>query len=580
MGTTLTGTTPATTYDSLIKVTDNGPISGTAKYLSDGLGNDSVLALSTTAVGIGTSSPTEKLDVIGGALAAGNGTIRTGITYSSLGLLGTFTNHDLGLITNGTEKARITSAGNVGIGTSSPAGKLHISGDGAAANLIRLQNTGAGTNGFFDISVTSTEAQVIANYSTTPIPMLFLTGAAERMRITSAGNVGIGTSSPNTKLDVNGTINVRNNGYEFGRITTNNVSGVDGGLTFQYITGGVFTNGLLLDAAGNVGIGTGSPAYRFNVVTDAIAGAQNLAAIDRTAQNFVTFTNPQFSTDASMGLMLRVFPQSDARQGAGILASGGALNGETDLNLFVSSGSVSSTSYSALTLKGGTGNVGIGTTAPSNFEGVTFGDSILDVNGVIQVRGDATNNNALVQFGGSTYRKALMFSSVGTDVGYLGVAIAANGTDSSSTEVARFTPNGLTFNGDTAANNALSDYEQGTFTATITPATSGTITSGGTFTTWTYTKIGRQVTISGVFVISSVASPVGATVIIGGLPFTIFNNNGAYGAFSAAYFTSATSADSAVSGRHSVNTTQLTLGVDASTVAASDEIYVKATYFV
>jgi hypothetical protein len=131
------------------------------------------------------------------------------------------------------------------------------------------------------------------------------------------------------------------------------------------------------------------------------------------------------------------------------------LNGETDLNLFVSSGSVSSTSYSALTLKGGTGNVGIGTTAPSNFEGVTFGDSILDVNGVIQVRGDATNNNALVQFGGSTYRKALMFSSVGTDVGYLGVAIAANGTDSSSTEVARFTPNGLTFNGDTAAANAF-----------------------------------------------------------------------------------------------------------------------------
>jgi hypothetical protein len=51
MGTTLTGTTPQDTYDSLIKVTDNGPLSGTAKYLSDGLGNDSVLALSTTAVG-------------------------------------------------------------------------------------------------------------------------------------------------------------------------------------------------------------------------------------------------------------------------------------------------------------------------------------------------------------------------------------------------------------------------------------------------------------------------------------------------------------------------------------------------
>jgi hypothetical protein len=51
MGTTLTGTTPQDTYDSLIKVTDNGPLSGTAKYLSDGLGNDSALALSTGNIG-------------------------------------------------------------------------------------------------------------------------------------------------------------------------------------------------------------------------------------------------------------------------------------------------------------------------------------------------------------------------------------------------------------------------------------------------------------------------------------------------------------------------------------------------
>jgi hypothetical protein len=52
MGTTLTGTTPQDTYDSLIKVTDNGPISGTLKALSDGLGNDSTLSLSTTAASI------------------------------------------------------------------------------------------------------------------------------------------------------------------------------------------------------------------------------------------------------------------------------------------------------------------------------------------------------------------------------------------------------------------------------------------------------------------------------------------------------------------------------------------------
>jgi hypothetical protein len=71
MGTTLTGTKPKDTYDSLIKVTDNGPISGTAKYLSDGLGNDLPISVSTTNVGIGTSSPAQALDVNGSIRAVG-----------------------------------------------------------------------------------------------------------------------------------------------------------------------------------------------------------------------------------------------------------------------------------------------------------------------------------------------------------------------------------------------------------------------------------------------------------------------------------------------------------------------------
>jgi hypothetical protein len=65
MGTTLNGTTPQNTYPSLIKVGDNGSLSGTAKVLSDGEGNDSVLALSTTAVGIGTNAPFSLLTVAG-----------------------------------------------------------------------------------------------------------------------------------------------------------------------------------------------------------------------------------------------------------------------------------------------------------------------------------------------------------------------------------------------------------------------------------------------------------------------------------------------------------------------------------
>jgi len=90
--------------------------------------------------------------------------------------------------------------GNIGIGTGNnvPGGKLHIKGDGDAANLIRLQHDGTGTNGFFDINVTDTQANLIANYSSTAIPMVFLTGASERMRISSLGVVSVGTTSPIT----------------------------------------------------------------------------------------------------------------------------------------------------------------------------------------------------------------------------------------------------------------------------------------------------------------------------------------------------------------------------------------------
>jgi hypothetical protein len=65
MGTSLTGLTPATTYDALIKLSDNEPLGATAKYIGDGLGNDSVLSLSTTKVGIGTSAPTATVEIKG-----------------------------------------------------------------------------------------------------------------------------------------------------------------------------------------------------------------------------------------------------------------------------------------------------------------------------------------------------------------------------------------------------------------------------------------------------------------------------------------------------------------------------------
>jgi hypothetical protein len=75
---------------------------------------------------------------------------------------------------------------------------------------------------------------------------------------------------------------------------------------------------------------------------------------------------------------------------------------------------------------------------------------------------------------------------------------------------------GIQFNGDTAAANALDDYEEGQWTPVFVAGTSGTITTGGV--SGRYTKVGNLVTCTGYANISSVLLPVGE-LRIDGLPF-------------------------------------------------------------
>ncbi len=79
--------------------------------------------------------------------------------------------------------------------------------------------------------------------------------------------------------------------------------------------------------------------------------------------------------------------------------------------------------------------------------------------------------------------------------------------------------------GNTATNNLTADnmsasfYNQGTFTATATPTTSGTVTLDSGSNTLSYTKIGNRVFVSGTLKVASVSSPVGALNITT-LPYT------------------------------------------------------------
>jgi hypothetical protein len=272
-------------------------------------------------VGIGTSPVFESGSGLEVERASGNSTLRlqrTGTSPSSMELRSgasrgeIFVTSDSPLLfaTNNTERMRIDSAGNVGIGVTAPATKLEVSGNsGVAAGgstpiAIRIgaldQDAGAGTwntsADFAQLQFYSQDASIPGGanvrYSVGSV-MESVTGATtalafrsyaggtptERMRITSSGNVGIGTSAPLTILDVKNATNehvVVSGSATYGNnaIVGVNDAGSEVGLgiagsPIEFYTAA--TERMRITSAGNVGIGTSSPASRLHVVGGDIA---------------------------------------------------------------------------------------------------------------------------------------------------------------------------------------------------------------------------------------------------------------------------------------------------------------------
>lgn len=165
-------------------------------------------------------------------------------------------------------------------------GTTGVSGVDGSATTPAVQGTDTNTGIFFPAADTVSVS----------------TGGSERMRIDSSGNVGIGTSSPQRKLDIEqlGTdyqIRVGDTGnyYDIGRNTGNGLltfygsQAVASGYVFSTVNG----ERMRIDTSGNVGIGTVSPVEKFEV--------------SAATRSYLCVTGQTYNANAEQGLHIRAY---------------------------------------------------------------------------------------------------------------------------------------------------------------------------------------------------------------------------------------------------------------------------------
>jgi len=234
-------------------------------------GTDRMTITTSGNVGIGTTTPGAKLQISGGTL---DGSTLTELGISSgltTGRLGTFDASSLASIstrgdassvelaagssatyytgisatannatlftgtlrffTSGSEKVRVTPGGNVGIGITNPNMMLSVN------NLAGMTNDGQISWGI-GTGFMNWDTGYVSIYGQSGTALVLGSNGVERMRITSAGNVGIGTTSPSQKLDVAGAISVSGSVIDYkasaaliAAVTTTNVVSFTPGTT-------------------------------------------------------------------------------------------------------------------------------------------------------------------------------------------------------------------------------------------------------------------------------------------------------------------------------------------------------------
>lgn len=585
-------------------------------------------------LGIGTSSPTTKLDVLGVITSRG-----TSVGYSTLnpgdatnsgyyasfsssgvrdvylgyatsttihGVWGTSSGKPILFATNNSERMRIAGDGNVGVGVSAPRCKLNIerpifnlvNSVSVSTSQIYLRGSDIGYGmALGSLSNANNGAQYIQTVlNETP-------GTLPLALNPDGGNVGVGLTNPSTKLHVTSNSNIlklqttSSSGYCYFTFANSSADygyiGYGGSANtlymYNYLADNIVFGSnnaaiMYLTAAGNVGIG-GSPTGKLSIIGGSLptAGSGNgltissgLGATRLTtdSSNQTSFIGGFYDSNA-----LEISQGSTSGYVSGLVIGS---RSATNANVV---DSVAFFTRSAERMKiDNAGNVGIGN-LPFQF-GSTSG-----LGAELSIQSNTTTNAALtIQAGLSRFFISCPFNSNVLEIGGNGGTYPTTGNNGPKITISTTGVVGVKFQptqSSSADANVLDDYEEGTWSPAWNTTNNNMSLTYGATPFGRYTKIGRLVHITGYILTNTISSQGTGNIVITGLPFSVNEEVGLCVADGSALRNYLSSTQSMLTG-YGQNTTQLRPGVVGSagnayglttgSLAASSYFLFSATY--
>ena len=347
----------------------------------------------TNPAGSGTVGMT--MNVNSGSADTGNIYWRSNAANNNIQIVGDPVSNYLAFATSGAEKVRIDSNGRVGIGTSSPDFKAEIVGGTNDGLHIKDAESATVFGGLF------TQSANLALVARSNHALTFGTNDAERIRITSGGNVGIGTLTPATTLHVNGsamldgiTVIGRNQtGYDSGGAEVL-IDANSGTPPMIWHVGG--SEVARINSNGRVGIGTSAPPYTLSLQTSSSTGLNIRHLASGNGYGYIIRTTGSTTNDLIVSSEFNGVATDRLR----ILSAGGLVVGGTTVDSY-SSVAATHTMYGLA----GTGAYALGLTQNTTSAG---GGRVLGLRNVTDFN---NTSNEVINYNGNTTQRFLVVSN-------------------------------------------------------------------------------------------------------------------------------------------------------------------------